>query len=65
MNAEFASDYAGLYASKPTTTNGDEMDAVHAADVFDWNAGTRKRAKRSMNRRSRHNARQILAQFAY
>lgn len=60
FNAEDLAEAAVLYVTKPRTRGGLEIDAVEDAEWFNWEAGQRKRVKRTMNRRSRRSVRQLL-----
>lgn len=61
MNFEDLANYAELTARKVFAKNGDEQDALYAAEFLSWQKGERKSIKRGMNRRSRRSVRQILA----
>lgn len=61
FTAEDLAEAAVLYATKVRTRGGLEIDAVEDAEWFNWEAGQRKRVKRTMNRRSRRSVRRVLA----
>jgi hypothetical protein len=60
FTAEDLAEAAILYVTKPRTRGGMEIDATDDAEWFNWEAGQRKRVKRTMNRRSRRSVRQLL-----
>lgn len=62
MNFDELANVAHLYSTKPRTRGGLELDAVDATEWFNWEAGERRKVKRTMNRRSRRSVRQTLAQ---
>lgn len=47
-------------ATKPTTKNGLELDAIEHRDALVWRKGEIRKVKRSINRRFRREARQLL-----
>lgn len=61
FNVEDLAEAAALYATKPRTRGGLEIDATDDAEWFNWEAGQRKKVKQTMSRRSRRSVRQLLA----
>lgn len=47
-------------ATKPTTKNGLELDAIEHRNELVWRKGEIRKVKRNINRRFRREARQIL-----
>jgi hypothetical protein len=54
-----------LYATRPATKSGAELDATEHAQELVWNHGERTKIKTGMRRRNRRQARQALHVMVY